>query len=61
MIGLTAGLVIEGHTGKSILVQVKLHPDFLCSCSFCLLSDFIEIFSLQLADYWSAIVNFFML
>ncbi|KAK9931969.1 hypothetical protein M0R45_019223 [Rubus argutus] len=35
MIGLTAGLVIEGQTGKSILVQ--------------------------LADYWSAIVNFFML
>lgn len=23
MIGLTAGLVIEGHTGKSILEQVK--------------------------------------
>ncbi|XP_061994981.1 uncharacterized protein LOC133712890 isoform X1 [Rosa rugosa] len=35
MIGLTAGLVIEGQTGKSILVQ--------------------------LADYWSAIVDFFML
>lgn len=28
MIGLTAGLVIEGHTGKSILDQVKLI--FLC-------------------------------
>ncbi|XP_050371817.1 uncharacterized protein LOC126789804 [Argentina anserina] len=35
MIGLTAGLVIEGQTGKSILVQ--------------------------LSDYWSAIVDFFML
>lgn len=28
MIGLTAGLVIEGQTGKSILTQVNL----LCSC-----------------------------
>ncbi|KAG6735975.1 hypothetical protein POTOM_061343 [Populus tomentosa] len=26
MIGLTAGLVIEGHTGKSILEQVKSAP-----------------------------------
>ncbi|KAL5548968.1 hypothetical protein UlMin_004199 [Ulmus minor] len=34
MIGLTAGLVIEGQTGKSILTQ--------------------------LADYWSAIVHFFL-
>jgi hypothetical protein len=28
MIGLTAGLVIEGHTGNSILTQVNL----LCTC-----------------------------
>ena len=28
MIGLTAGFVIEGHTGNSILTQVNL----LCTC-----------------------------
>lgn len=31
MIGLTAGLVIEGQTGNSILSQV---PPFLCSPAF---------------------------
>lgn len=30
MIGLTAGLVIEGHTGNSILTQVNL----LCTCGW---------------------------
>lgn len=45
MIGLTAGLVIEGRTGKSILVQVKLHSDFLCSCSSCLLCFYWNLLS----------------
>lgn len=33
MIGLTAGLVIEGQTGKSILTQVKFgNVSLTCAC-----------------------------
>lgn len=34
MIGLTAGLVIEGHTGKPILTQVKFVSFISMNCIY---------------------------
>lgn len=60
MIGLTAGLVIEGHTGKSIPMQVIIcvierEREREMTCDFGMTS-----FVAQLEGYWSTIVGFFI-
>lgn len=65
MIGLTAGLVIEGHTGNSILAQVislterKKGSFSIITKKHTFHLSFL-IFLLQLAGYWAALLGFFL-